>query len=66
MSEENNVMRQQYKKLTEDDQNKMLNVKKLGREFYKYIDSLEPSRENSIAKTKIEEAVMWAVKAITS
>lgn len=29
------------------------------------IDSIGQSRELSLAKTKIEEAVMWAVKHVT-
>jgi hypothetical protein len=34
-------------------------------EFHNYIEALGQSRELSLAKTKIEEAVMWAVKHIT-
>lgn len=41
----------------------------LKREAYKLlgvIESFEPSRERSLALTKLEEVVMWAGKAIRS
>ncbi|OQW33981.1 MAG: hypothetical protein A4E20_12075 [Nitrospira sp. SG-bin2] len=37
-----------------------------GLAFHDYLTSLGNSRELSIAKMKIEEAVMWAVKHITA
>lgn len=40
-------------------------VKAGGREFFDLVASMPASREISLAKTKIEEAVMWAVKGIT-
>lgn len=40
-------------------------VKAAGREFFDVVASMPASREVSLAKTKIEEAVMWAVKGIT-
>ena len=72
MCNEKDVKRKKYKTLSEDNseqvklQDQMLLIKSLGFEFYNYLDSLPPSRETSLAKTKIEEAVMWAVKGITS
>lgn len=44
----------------------ILAVKLHGQTFYDLLAQLEPSREMSLAKTKIEEAVMWAVKGITA
>jgi len=61
----NNVMRHEYRVLTDLDKQNMKVVKDMGLEFYKLCDYLGPSREMSLAKTKIEEAVMWAVKHIT-
>jgi len=61
----NNVMRHEYRVLTEDEKNSMSAVKDAGLEFHELIGGLGSSRELSIAKTKIEEAVMWAVKHIT-
>ena len=62
----NNVMRHQYKVLTDVEKEQMKHLKDLGLEFHNYIDAIDhPSRELSLAKTKIEEAVMWAVKHVT-
>jgi len=71
---ENNVMRHAYRPLDEDERSAMLAVKDLGKAFYdklheigatsRYEDRFA-SRELSIAATKIEEAVMWAVKHVT-
>jgi hypothetical protein len=62
----NNVMRHEYRVLSDDEKLAMQRVKDVGILFHELIDSLGSSREVSIAKTKTEEAVMWAVKHITS
>lgn len=61
----NNVMRHEYKVLNDADKTAMQAVKDVGLLFYETVDKLGQSREVSLAKTKIEEAVMWAVKHIT-
>ena len=61
----NNVMRHGYRVLSDVEKSQMLKAKDDGLAFWEYIDSLGQSRELSVAKTKIEEAVMWAVKHIT-
>jgi len=61
----NNVMRHEYKVLTGEEKMQMQVVKDEGRDLHQYLDTLGKSREISLAKTKIEEAVMWAVKHIT-
>lgn len=61
----NNVMRHEYRVLSEDEKAKMQALKDKGVELYQLIDSLGSSRETSLAKTKCEEAVMWAVKHLT-
>ena len=47
----------------------MKHIKDLGLEMHDYLEGLqqetEQSKELEIAKQKIEEAVMWAVKHIT-
>ena len=61
-------MRHEYRVLSDTDKSHMQAIKDLGRDFYQYIDmkiTTEPSRELALAKTKIEEAVMWAVKHVT-
>lgn len=66
----NNVMRHAYRVLTDEEKAAMQKLKDMGLDFHEFLTSLEsitkPSRELSIAKTKIEEAVMWAVKHITA
>lgn len=61
----NNVMRHAYRVLTEQEKQQMQAIKDMGLDFWNLIDALGPTREASIAKTKVEEAVMWATKAIT-
>lgn len=61
----NNVMRHGYRVLSDDEKAQMQAVKDKGLRMFQQIGALGESRELSIAKTKIEEAVMWAVKHIT-
>jgi hypothetical protein len=61
-----NVMRHKYKELSPKDMEAMKRIKDAGLKFYDLCEELGPGREISIAKTKIEEAVMWAVKHITA
>lgn len=62
----NNVMRHGYRVLNEDEKANMQRVKDMGLEFWELVDSLGSSRELSNAKTRIEEATMWAVKHLTA
>lgn len=43
----------------------MQKVKDIGLEMHEILAGIGSSRELSLAKTKVEEAVMWAVKHIT-
>lgn len=61
----NNVMRHEYKVLSDEEKAAMQAIKDDGLALHDFIDSLGESRELSIAKTKLEEAVMWTVKHIT-
>lgn len=61
----NNTMRHQYRVLSDEEKAQMQKIKDMGLEMLIYIDSVGASREMSLAKTKIEEAVMWAVKHVT-
>lgn len=63
---ENNTMRHQYRVLTEEEKGRVGMVKLKSEELLNYLAALPPSREMSLAKTKVEEAVMWAVKGITA
>lgn len=61
----NNVMRHEYRVLTDAEKASMKAIKDKGLELLELIDGQGASRELSIAKTKTEEAVMWSVKHIT-
>lgn len=61
----NNVMRHTYRVLSEDEKNIMQTIKDKGLELHDLIEGIGQSRELSLAKTKTEEAVMWAVKHLT-
>lgn len=62
----NNVMRHEYKALNAVEKEQMQQIKDIGLMFHEKVAQLGNSREVSVAKTKIEEAVMWAVKHITA
>jgi len=62
----NNVMRHGYRVLSDEEKHQMKTIKDHGLMFHEYLNAISPpSRELSLAKTKIEEAVMWAVKHVT-
>ncbi len=62
---QNNTMRHQYRVLDDAEKANMLRVKDMGLAFHEFVNGLGKSREVAIAKTNIEQAVMWAVKSIT-
>ena len=62
---ENNGMRHQYRVLSDDEKAVIDVIKRCGDEFLKIFDQLEQGRETALARTKIEEAVMWPVKGVT-
>ena len=61
----NNVMRHEYRVLTDAEKTAMQAIKDKGLEMHDLIESIGQSRELALAKTKTEEAVMWAVKHLT-
>lgn len=61
----NNVMRHKYRQLTEAEKLNMQAIKDYGLGFHDLLSTIGDSREMSLAKTKIEEAVMWATKHVT-
>jgi hypothetical protein len=61
----NNVMRHAYRVLDDGEKKQMQGIKDQGLQFHEFLSKIGESRELSLAKTKIEEAVMWAVKHVT-
>lgn len=62
----NNTVRHNYRVLTDAEKARMVEIKDLGAAFLALIDDTGTGREYSLAKTKVEEAVMWSVKGLTS
>jgi hypothetical protein len=62
----NNTMRHKYRVLSDAEKETMVWIKDQGLTMMDYIDANVPKgREASLAKTKMEECVMWAVKGLT-
>lgn len=61
----NNVMRHEYRVLSTEEKIQMQQIKDQGLIFHGLLENMGQSRELSIAMTRIEEAVMWAVKHLT-
>ena len=57
----------QTSKLSEDKSKNITTLKTCASTYLRAINELSPSsREQSLAKTKLEESVMWATKAIAN
>lgn len=61
----NSPMRHQYRLLSDEEKAQMADLKTKGEELLALIEACGASRELSLARTKTEEAVMWAVKHVT-
>lgn len=61
----NNVVRHEYRILSDVEKAQMLSLKDIGAAFIAKCDEIGASRELSLAKTNAEQAVMWAVKHVT-
>lgn len=69
----NNTMRQQYRVLDDEEKTDVNALKGAGEEMLRNIDTVashytkdsDRHREFQLARTKIEECVMWAVKGVT-
>lgn len=62
----NNAVRHQYRLLTDAEKAQVSAIKDAGADFLSLLSGIGASREISLAKTKVEEAVFWAVKHITA
>lgn len=61
----NNAVRHTYRVLSDEEKQQMVELKDLGAAFITACNKIGGSRELSLAITKAEEAVMWAVKHVT-
>ncbi len=61
------LLRKTHRPLSEAEQAQVHAIKVKAQELYDILNNCTPpqSRELSLARTKIEEAVMWAVKHVT-
>jgi hypothetical protein len=63
---ENNILRHEYRTLSDEEKARIQAVKDAGAHFLGLCQAAGASREISLARTKIEEAVFWAVKHLTA
>lgn len=63
---QNNVVRHEYRVLTDAEKVEIGTIKDMGRDFIERLEQLGGSRELSLARTNMEQAVMWAVKHLTA
>ena len=54
-----------YRELSVEEKQLMAKIKESAEELYTLFDELAQGRETALAKTKLEESVMWAVKGLT-
>lgn len=66
-----NVFRKEYRPLSDAEKTYLETLKNKAQELYDLIESgnpvqsVPPSREKALAKTNLEQAIMWAVKDVT-
>lgn len=60
------VFRKAYRQLDADEAKLLDRLKDQATALHQTISEAKKSREQSLAITKLEESVMWAVKAITA
>jgi predicted RNA-binding protein with EMAP domain len=65
LAKQQNVFRHSYRALSQTELADIEDIKDLAAQMWDLIDALGNTREFSVAKTKLEEVVFWAVKGIT-
>lgn len=61
----NNTLRQKYRVLSEEEKMLCDLIRASGDVLLGAIEAAPQGREASLARTKVEEAVMWAIKGVT-
>lgn len=59
------VFRQAHRELTPDEQQLLYRIKHQAGQLHELLERVE-AREGAIARTKLEESVMWATKGVTA
>jgi hypothetical protein len=59
------VFRKEQRHLTAEERTQVNELKQLAQDLHDLIDMLPGSRARDIAQTKLEECVMWSVKALS-
>lgn len=57
--------RKEYRELSQEEKDTVAWVKVSAEALESFIEQVPSGREKSLALTKLEEAVMWAVKGVT-
>lgn len=60
------IFNQEYRQLTDEEKDLVKAIKDEADELWRYLEGVTDPRMQALAKTKLEECVMWAVKGITS
>lgn len=55
-----------YRELTPEEQERISELKDRAADLETEIEAMQTSREKSLALTRLEEAVFWAVKGLTA
>jgi len=58
------MLRKERRRLTQPEQELLDQLKSAGQDLYDMMDMIAPSRERDLAMTRLEEAMMWAEKAV--
>ena len=59
------VFKKEWHPFTEDELKHANAIKDVAEDLYNLIDMVQSSREREVAKVKLEESVMWAMRAIS-
>lgn len=59
------VFRKEQRHLTAEERQQVNEIKQLAEDLHDVIDMLPASRARDIAQVRLEECVMWAVKALS-
>lgn len=59
------IFRKEYREISESEKSSIENIKERAEALYELLNAFPTNRESALSVTKLEEAVMWAIKSIT-